>query len=43
VVKALGWKIDLTNIMNAITAAVGKLHAEQGKEPEKPPEDVPAE
>ena len=39
-VKALGWKIDVNAIINAITAAVGKLHAEQGKEPEtKPPED----
>ena len=33
-VVALGWKIDVTAIMNAITAAVGALHAEQGKLPE---------
>ena len=33
-VVALGWKIDVTAIMNAITAAVGALHAEQGKIPE---------
>jgi len=33
-VAALGWKIDVTAIMNAITAAVGALHAEQGKIPE---------
>ena len=33
-VAALGWKIDLTAIMNAITAAVGALHVEQGKVPE---------
>jgi hypothetical protein len=32
-VAALGWKIDLTAIINAITAAVGALHAEQGKIP----------
>jgi hypothetical protein len=32
-VAALGWKIDVTAIMNAITAAVGALHAEQGKIP----------
>ena len=32
-VVALGWKIDVTAIMNAITAAVGALHAEQGKVP----------
>ena len=42
-VKALGWKIDVTAVINAITAAVGKLHAEQGKVPDKPPEEVPAE
>ena len=33
-VTALGWKIDVTAIINAITAAVGALHAEQGKIPE---------
>ena len=33
-VAALGWKIDVTAIMNAITAALGALHAEQGKIPE---------
>lgn len=33
-IAALGWKIDVTAIMNAITAAVGALHAEQGKVPE---------
>ena len=33
-VSALGWKIDVTAIINAITAAVGALHAEQGKIPE---------
>ena len=33
-VGALGWRIDVTAIMNAITAAVGVLHAEQGKIPE---------
>jgi hypothetical protein len=33
-VAALGWKIDVTTIINAITAAVGALHAEQGKIPE---------
>ena len=33
-VKALGWKIDVTAIINAITTAVGALHAEQGKVPE---------
>jgi len=33
-VIALGWKIDVTAIMNAIMAAVGALHAEQGKIPE---------
>jgi len=33
-VNALGWKIDVTAIMNAITAAVGALHAAQGKLPE---------
>ena len=33
-VKAIGWKIDVTMIINAITAAVGALHAEQGKVPE---------
>ena len=38
-VTTLGWKIDVTIIINAIIAAVGKLHAEQGKVPEtKPPE-----
>ena len=40
-VTALGWKIDVATIINAIIAAVGKLHAEQGKVPEtKPPEAV---
>jgi hypothetical protein len=33
-ISALGWKIDVTAIINAITAAVGALHAEQGKIPE---------
>jgi hypothetical protein len=33
-VSALRWKFDLTAIINAITAAVGALHAEQGKIPE---------
>ena len=33
-IAALGWKIDVTAIINAITAAVGALHAEQGKVPE---------
>jgi len=33
-VVALGWKLDVTAIMNAITAAVGTLHAEQGKIPD---------
>ena len=32
--SALGWKIDVTAIINTITAAVGALHAEQGKIPE---------
>jgi hypothetical protein len=32
---ARGWKINLTAIADAITAAVGKLHAEQGKIPDK--------
>jgi hypothetical protein len=32
-ITALGWKIDVTAIINAITAAVGALHAEQGKVP----------
>ena len=39
-VTALGWKIDVMTIINAITAAVGKLHAEQGKVPDKMPQDV---
>ena len=39
--KALGWKINVTAIINAIIAAVGKLHAEQGKVPEtKHPETI---
>lgn len=38
-VKALGWKIDITAIINAITAAVGKLHAEQGVVPDEPPDE----
>jgi len=38
-VDKLGWKIDISAITSAITAAVGKLHAEQGKEPDKPPEE----
>jgi hypothetical protein len=33
-ISAFGWKIDVTAIFNAITAAVGALHAEQGKVPE---------
>ena len=33
-VTALGWRIDVTAIMNAITATVGTLHAEQGKLPD---------
>jgi hypothetical protein len=33
-IAALGWKIDVTAIINTITAAVGALHAEQGKIPE---------
>jgi hypothetical protein len=33
-VGALGWKLDVTAIMNAITAFVGALHTEQGKIPE---------
>ena len=37
---ALGWKIDVTAIMNAITAAVGALHAEQGKIPEMMSQEV---
>jgi hypothetical protein len=32
-ISALGWKIDVTAIISAITAAVGALHAEQGKIP----------
>ncbi len=32
-IGALGWKIDVTAIINAITVAVGALHAEQGKIP----------
>jgi hypothetical protein len=39
-VHALGWKIDVTAIINAITAAVGALHAEQGKVPETTPAEV---
>ncbi len=42
-VTALGWKIDVTTIINAITAAVGKLHAEQGKIPEAAPTEVKKE
>jgi hypothetical protein len=38
--SALGWKIDVTAIMNAITAAVSALHAEQGKVPETTPVKV---
>ena len=40
-IKTLGWKIDLTAIMNAITAAVGALHAEQGKIPETLSAEIP--
>jgi len=32
-VSTLGWKIDVTAVINAIMAAVGALHAEQGKIP----------
>ncbi len=39
-VAALGWKIDVTAIMNTITAAVGALHAEQGKIPETIPAEI---
>ncbi len=39
-VATLGWKIDVTAIMNAITAAVGALHAEQGKIPEAIPAEI---
>ena len=42
-ITALGWKIDVTAIINAITAAVGAMHAEQGKIPESKPPEVPAE
>jgi hypothetical protein len=42
-ITALGWKIDVTAIINAITAAVGALHAEQGKVPEKKTADVTEE
>jgi hypothetical protein len=30
-----GWKIDVSDIIDTITAAVGALHAEQGKEATK--------
>jgi hypothetical protein len=33
-IAALGWMIDVPAINNTITAAVGALHAEQGKVPE---------
>jgi hypothetical protein len=36
----LGWKIDVTAIINAITSAVGALHAEQGKVPENSAAEV---
>lgn len=39
-VTTFGWKIDVTAIMNAITAAVGALHTEQGKIPEEIPTEV---
>ena len=42
-VATLGWKIDVTTIMNAITAAVGVLHAEQGKIPEVIPAEITEE
>lgn len=42
-INALGWKIDVTAIMNAITAAVGALHAEQGKIPETIPAEITEE
>jgi hypothetical protein len=42
-ITALGWKIDVTAIINAITAAVGALHAEQGKVPEVKTADVTEE
>lgn len=32
-VNSLGWKIDVNLISDTITAAVGALHAEQGKIP----------
>lgn len=39
-VTALGWKIDVTAILNSITAAVGTLRAEQGKIPEAIPMEI---
>ena len=42
-IAPLGWKIDVTAIMNAITAAVGVLHAKQGKVPETIPAEVTEE
>jgi hypothetical protein len=39
-VASLGWRIDVTAIINAITAAVGALHAEQGKVPESMPAEA---
>jgi hypothetical protein len=39
-ITALGWKINVTAIINTITAAVGALHAEQGKVPEVKPLEV---
>jgi hypothetical protein len=32
-VKALGWRINVTTVINAITTIVGTLHTEQGKVP----------
>lgn len=32
-IDARGWKISVENIANYVTAAVGALHAEQGKIP----------
>ena len=32
-VDKLGWKVDIGMVYDAITAAVGVLHTEQGKEP----------
>lgn len=34
-VDKLGWKIDVSVLMDTVTAAVGALHAEQGKLPVK--------